>query len=89
MLAGSSVHFDKRWLSRKFSPTLFDRMHHRIMDVSSIRELARHMNPELYSNEPKKTTDHRAQHCLDDSIRMFDYYRKAVMGVRSNHDDDE
>lgn len=78
MLAGSSVHFDRRWLSQKFTPSLFAGMHHRIMDVSAVRELARHANPGLFGGEPKKTTDHRAQHCLDDSIRVFRYYRGAV-----------
>lgn len=78
MLEGSSVHFDKRWLSRKFSPSLFIPLHHRIMDVSAVRELARHANPELFVNEPTPTTDHRAQHCLDDSIALFRYYWRAI-----------
>lgn len=60
MLAGGGVHFDKRWLSGKFSPSLFIPLHHRIMDVSAVRELARHANPELFVNEPTPKTDHRA-----------------------------
>ena len=39
-LAGNSVHADKKFLD-KFMPKFMDRLHYRIVDVSTIKELAR------------------------------------------------
>ena len=40
VLAGNSVHMDKEFL-RKEMPLILDHLHYRIVDVSTIKELAR------------------------------------------------
>lgn len=42
-LAGNSVHTDRMFL-RKYMPLVNDYLHYRIIDVSTIRELARYID---------------------------------------------
>lgn len=42
-LAGNSVHVDRMFL-RKYMPLVNDYLHYRIIDVSTIRELARYID---------------------------------------------
>ena len=56
-LAGSSVHFDRKFLERYMSPV--DKFfHYRIADVSSVKEFWRRWYPE--AGEPPKVKAHRA-----------------------------
>ncbi|MBT1162857.1 exonuclease domain-containing protein [Bifidobacterium sp. SO1] len=69
-MAGSTVAFDRRFLDRQM-PGLLDGVHHRMIDVSCVAELARHLGGVEF---PLKTTDHRVEHCLDDSKNMYRRY---------------
>lgn len=73
-LCGSSVHFDRRFI-RKYMPELHDVLHYRNIDVSSVRELARRLVPDL--EIPKPESEHRALSDLHNSIELLRFFRKT------------
>jgi oligoribonuclease len=77
-LAGNSVGTDKAFLERDM-PGLADHLHYRIIDVSSIKELARRWYPRAYFASPKKNGGHRALADILESINELRYYRAAVL----------
>jgi oligoribonuclease len=76
-LAGNSVGTDRGFLARDL-PELDAYLHYRIIDVSSIKELARRWFPRAYFNSPKKAGGHRALADIRESIAELRYYREAV-----------
>ncbi|KAJ2756025.1 rna exonuclease [Coemansia sp. BCRC 34490] len=58
VLAGNSVHADRAFI-RRLMPALDSFLHYRIVDVSSVKELARRWNPRLLDSAPAKKTSHR------------------------------
>jgi oligoribonuclease len=78
VLAGNSVGQDKLFLTRDL-PAITDHLHYRIVDVSTIKELARRWYPKAYFQAPAKTGGHRALGDIVDSINELRYYRSAVM----------
>ncbi|KAK7207723.1 ribonuclease H-like domain-containing protein [Myxozyma melibiosi] len=73
ILAGNSVHADKEFLRREM-PELIDYLHYRIIDVSTIKELAARRNPTLKANAPKKKYSHTARDDILESIAELRYY---------------
>ncbi|KAF9517632.1 hypothetical protein BS47DRAFT_1326016 [Hydnum rufescens UP504] len=70
VLAGSSVHFDKVFLSL-YMPELIKHLHYRIVDVSTIKELCRRWFPlasQQRTNGPPIVTKHRSVSLLCLSI---------------------
>ena len=59
-------------------PTLEAFLHYRIVDVSSIKELARRWYPRAYFQAPAKRGNHRALADIQESIEELRYYREAV-----------
>ena len=53
-------------------------LHYRIVDVSSIKELARRWYPRAYFQAPAKRGNHRALADIQESIEELRYYRAAV-----------
>ncbi|WP_344321318.1 oligoribonuclease [Streptomyces macrosporus] len=76
-LCGNSVGTDRGFLMRDM-PTLERYLHYRIVDVSSIKELARRWYPKAYFNSPEKSGNHRALADIRESIAELRYYREAV-----------
>ena len=76
-LAGSTVYVDRAFLAREM-PRLDEYLHYRLIDVSSIKELAKRWYPKAYYSAPEKTGNHRALGDILDSIVELGYYRKAV-----------
>lgn len=76
-LAGNSVGTDRGFLARDL-PGLDAHLHYRIVDVSSIKELARRWFPRAYFHAPKKAGGHRALADIRESIAELRYYRDAV-----------
>ena len=76
-LAGNSVGTDRLFLTRDM-PTLEAHLHYRIIDVSSIKELARRWFPRAYYASPRKGGGHRALADIRESIEELRYYREAV-----------
>jgi oligoribonuclease len=76
-LAGSSVYTDRGFISRDL-PALDAHLHYRLVDVSTIKELARRWYPKAYYNSPEKHGGHRALADIKDSIAELRYYRDAI-----------
>ncbi len=76
-LCGNSIATDRSFIAR-YMPALDDHLHYRMIDVSSIKELARRWYPRAYFNSPAKTGGHRALADIIDSINELRYYREAV-----------
>ncbi len=76
-LGGNTVSTDRVFLARDM-PELEAHLHYRIIDVSSIKELARRWYPRAYFASPAKTGGHRALGDILDSIAELRYYREAV-----------
>jgi len=77
-LAGNTVGMDKAFLERDM-PNLMGRLHYRVVDVSSLKELVRRWYPRVFFNAPEKTGGHRALGDIQDSIRELRYYRETVL----------
>ena len=77
-LAGNSVGTDKNFLDRDM-PELSAHLHYRVIDVSSIKELARRWYPRVYFTSPEKHGRHRALGDILDSIDELRYYRAALL----------
>ncbi|EFK54640.1 oligoribonuclease [Corynebacterium genitalium ATCC 33030] len=76
-LAGNSIATDRTFI-RAHMPELDERLHYRMIDVSTIKELTRRWYPKAYYNQPGKGMAHRALADIVESIRELDYYRRAV-----------
>jgi oligoribonuclease len=76
-LAGNTIGTDRSFLARDM-PTLESFLHYRVVDVSSIKELARRWHPKAYYNAPEKKGNHRALADIQESIEELRYYRAAV-----------
>ncbi|MET8702363.1 oligoribonuclease [Kitasatospora sp. NPDC058032] len=86
-LCGNSVATDRGFLSRDM-PALEGHLHYRIVDVSSIKELARRWYPKAYYNSPQKGGNHRALADIRESIDELRYYREAVFVPQPGPDTD-
>lgn len=76
-LAGNSVGQDKLFL-REYMPQIVDHLHYRIIDVSTLKELAKRWYPRVYACAPKKHGGHRALADILESIQELEYYRRAL-----------
>ena len=76
-LAGTSVATDRGFLARDM-PELEQYLHYRIIDVSSVKELARRWYPRVYFASPAKKGGHRALADIRESIQELKYYREAL-----------
>jgi oligoribonuclease len=76
-LCGNSIATDRAFLARDL-PRLDDFLHYRMIDVSSIKELARRWYPRAYFASPVKVGGHRALADIRESITELRYYREAV-----------
>lgn len=76
-LAGNSVGTDRAFLARDM-PAFEGHLHYRIVDVSSIKELARRWYPRAYFASPEKTGNHRALGDIRDSLDELRFYRATV-----------
>ena len=76
-LAGNTIGTDRAFIA-KFMPRVDGYLHYRSVDVSSIKELARHWFPRVYFNAPAKNGGHRALADILESIRELEYYRSAM-----------
>lgn len=75
-LAGNSIASDRKFIDA-YMPNLDAFLHYRMIDVSSIKELAHRWHPKIYQNQPAKGLAHRALADIKESIRELDYYRHA------------
>lgn len=77
LLAGNSVGTDKMFLEA-YMPEVVDHLHYRLIDVSSVKELAKRWYPAAYYESPDKHGGHRALADILESIQELEYYRRAL-----------
>jgi oligoribonuclease len=77
-LCGNSIATDRTFIAR-YMPTLDDHLHYRMVDVSSVKELARRWYPKAYYNAPAKHGGHRALADIIESVTELRYYRAAIL----------
>jgi oligoribonuclease len=87
-LCGNSVATDRAFLARDM-PKLEAHLHYRMIDVSSIKELARRWYPRVYYNAPAKVGGHRALADIKESIDELRYYRATVLVTPPGPDADK
>lgn len=78
-LCGNTVWQDRRFL-KAYMPTLEDWLHYRIVDVSTVKELALRWKPELAARFEKRNT-HRALDDIRESVAELRYYRDAFFAL--------
>ena len=76
-LGGNSIATDRVFIARDM-PELDAFLHYRMVDVSSIKELARRWYPRAYFASPPKRGGHRALADITESIQELRYYRDTV-----------
>ena len=76
-LCGNSIATDRSFIARDMSQ-LDAYLHYRMVDVSSIKELARRWYPRAYFASPAKRGGHRALADISESVQELRYYRGAI-----------
>jgi oligoribonuclease len=76
-LCGNSIATDRGFLARDM-PRLDEHLHYRMIDVSSIKELAKRWYPRVYQSQPAKGLAHRALADIRESIQELAYYRQTL-----------
>lgn len=77
LLAGNSVGTDKMFLEANM-PMVIDHLHYRLVDVSSIKELAKRWYRKAFEEAPVKLGGHRALADILESIQELEYYRRVL-----------
>ena len=77
LLAGNSVHADKRFLEA-YMPNFMKYLHYRILDVSTVKEICSRWYPEDFARAPPKAYKHRALDDIEASIEELKFYRSAI-----------
>lgn len=72
-LCGSSVHFDRKFLEYHWRP-IYDWLHYRNIDVSTVKEIVRRLCGEKHVYDGEKTKRHRAMDDIEHSIAELKYY---------------
>ena len=75
---GSSLALDRSFL-RVHMPKFHDLFHYRSIDNSTIKELCRSLDPELYMKLPNFDTDHRVDTCLEATIAEAKFYSENFL----------
>jgi len=77
-LCGNSIATDRSFLNRDM-PLLDEHLHYRMIDVSSIKELAKRWFPRVYQSQPAKGLAHRALADIHESVQELEYYRRTLV----------
>ncbi|MBV9821381.1 MAG: oligoribonuclease, partial [Actinobacteria bacterium] len=76
-LCGNSIATDRGFIIRDM-PELDAFLHYRMIDVSSIKELARRWYRRVYFGQPAKGLAHRALADIHESVQELRYYRATI-----------
>ena len=87
-LCGNSIATDRAFIARDM-PLLDAHLHYRMVDVSSVKELARRWYPRAYYASPAKRGGHRALADILESVAELRYYREAVFVPQPGPTSDE
>ncbi len=76
-LAGNTVHQDRRFMAR-YMPAFDAYLHYRIVDVSTLKELARRWRPDVLAGLVKESR-HEALADVHESIEELRHYRRTFL----------
>ena len=79
-LAGNTVHQDRRFMAR-YMPAFDAYLHYRIVDVSTLKELARRWRPDILATLAKEGK-HEALADVYDSIAELRHYREHFLRLQ-------
>ncbi|XP_045468433.1 oligoribonuclease, mitochondrial isoform X2 [Harmonia axyridis] len=82
-LGGNSVYMDRLFL-KKFLKNVDEHLHYRIIDVSTVKELCRRWNLEVYKSTPKKDFSHRALNDIKESVGELKFYKERFFKTDNN-----
>lgn len=81
LLAGNTVHADKAFLRKEPYAPVMRYLHHRILDVSAIKEAARRWSSDdIIRHSPRKRGLHDARADILESLEEARYYRRVIFG---------
>ena len=80
-MCGNSIWQDRRFLAA-YMPSLEKYFHYRMIDVSTLKELALRWAPTIY-NGFKKESQHLAMSDVHDSIKELRYYRENLLSIKT------
>ncbi|KAK9476421.1 ribonuclease H-like domain-containing protein [Lipomyces japonicus] len=81
LLAGNSIHFDRDFLLHDM-PLIPQYLRPRIIDVSTIHELAKATTPKIVKDMPKKKYLHLARQDILESINELRYYYNHIFKAK-------
>jgi oligoribonuclease len=76
-LCGNSIATDRRFLAR-YMPRVDRHLSYRMVDVSTVKELARRWYPGAFARRPEKRKGHRALADIRESIEELRWWRESV-----------
>lgn len=83
LLAGNTVHADRSFLVKEPWTRVIRHLHHRILDVSAIKEAARRWAPdEALKRSPQKAGKHEAKADILESIEEARYYKRVFFAPK-------
>lgn len=80
-LTGNSVHADLAFLKR-YMPRIADYLHYRIVDVSTVQELAMRWNAKSARKAPKKVMRHTALSDIYESLEQLRFYKATIFNAK-------
>jgi oligoribonuclease len=72
-MAGNNVPYDRAFLA-SWMPKLEDSFHYRNIDVSTLKELCRNLNPTVFAKAPAKVEKHRVIPDLYETLAEYKFY---------------
>lgn len=82
-LAGNSVYMDRIFL-KEYMPRIDQHLHYRIIDVSTVKELCKRWNKQLFSKVPQKDLVHRGLSDIKESIDELKFYKSYLFSDMRN-----
>ena len=76
-LCGNTVHQDRRFMAR-YMPAFDNYLHYRIVDVSTLKELAKRWRPDVLAGVSKEGR-HEALADVQESIEELKHYRRTFL----------
>jgi len=77
LLGGSSINFDREWIE-EFMPALFDYLHYRNVDVSTLKTLTKMWRPDISGILPASDGNHRATSDIIGTIELAKLFRAHI-----------
>lgn len=85
MCGGNVANFDRPYIQVYF-PEFNSKLHYRNIDVSTIKELCRRLNPKVLAARPRPELQHRVLKDLEGSVAEYQHYLDNFLFVEDTAD---